>query len=95
MCLFSNEGLSNAFPQTSQGNKARSPLRGRALGDLWTVIAASRMSPEELAAEDAKESPDTDLCSSSVPLGGEIGSNTLDKRDIERSKGESEIKHLT
>lgn len=56
------------------------------------------MSPDELAADDAKESPDIDLCSSSVPLGGDIGRSTLDNSDIDKSSGESGKKlrlHLT
>jgi hypothetical protein len=48
------------------------------------------MSPEELAADDAKESPDMDLCSSSVPLGGDMGSSTRESSDIDKSNGESE-----
>lgn len=51
------------------------------------------MSPDELAADDAKESPDIDLCSSSVPLGGDIGRSTLDNSDIDKSSGESGKKH--
>lgn len=39
-----------------------------------------------------RESPEIDLCSSSPLLVGEIGSRTRDKRDKERSRGESEGK---
>lgn len=90
MCRFNRDGLSKAFPQTSHGKSALSPLIGLVFGDLWALIGVSRMSPEELAAEEASESPDIDLCSSSVPLGGDIGSRTLERSDIDKSNGESE-----
>lgn len=92
MCLLSKLGRSNAFPHTSHGNKARSPLVGRAFGDArGMVIELSNKSPALLAAddEDADDSPDTDLCSSSPPDGGEIGSKTRDNNDIDKSSGDS------
>ena len=49
----------------------------------------SRSSFEEPADDDVRESPDTDLCSSSAPEGGEIGRRTLERRDVDRSRGES------
>lgn len=81
------------MPQTSQGNKALSPLVGRAFGDaLGILIELSNKSPALLAAddEDADDSPDMDLCSSSPPDGGEIGNKTLDNNDIDKSNGDSE-----
>ena len=100
MCRFSRLGRSNALPHTSHGSRARSPRVGRAFGDdLGIVIELSIRSPALLAAEDeADDSPETDLCSSSPAEGGEIGSNTLeDSRDIERSNGDSgrKNKHST
>lgn len=90
MCLLSKLGLSNAFPHTSHGSIARSPRVGLALGDdFGMLIAESMMSPVLLAPDECNESPEIDLCSSSPLETGEIGSNTLDSRDIERSKGES------
>lgn len=44
------------------------------------------LAPDEIEIE---LSPDTDLRSSSVPDGGEIGSITRDRREVERSRGES------
>lgn len=35
------------------------------------------------------ESPEIDLCSSSVPEGGEMGNNTGDSSDLDKSRGES------
>ena len=56
-------------------------------------MEGSCKSPELLAFELIdKESPETDLCSSSPPLVGDIGSRPRDIMDIERSKGESGIK---
>lgn len=49
----------------------------------------SRSSFDEPADDDVRESPDTDLCSSSGPDGGEIGRRTLESREVERSRGES------
>lgn len=64
---------------------------GRALGDTrGMVIDVSIRSPALLAADDdVDDSPDTDLCSSSPPDGGEIGSKTRDNSDIDRSSGDS------
>ena len=102
ICRFNKLGLSNALPQTSHGKSARSPLVGRAFGDdLGIVMVVSNKSPVLLAADDddddvdddddsdVNDSPDTDLCSSSAPDGGDIGNRTLDSRDIDRSKGDS------
>jgi hypothetical protein len=85
ICLFNSDGLSNALPQTSQGNKARSDFAGL----LWTFGVISNNSLDDPADDDVRESPETDLCSSSAPDGGDIGSNTLDNKDVERSNGES------
>lgn len=94
ICLFNKLGRSKAFPQTSHGSKARSPLVGRALGDdLCTDNDESNRSPVLLAIDDeADESPETDLCSSSVLDGGEIGRRTRDSKDIDKSSGESVTK---
>lgn len=81
MCLLSKEGLSNALLQTPQGKSVLS--LGLALG---VGTAVSGRSPCELAAE---LSPDIDFLSSSAE-GGEL-ERALDRRDIERSRGESEI----
>lgn len=95
MCRFNKLGRSNALPHTSQGNSARSPLVGRAFGDdRGIVIDESNKSPVLLAADDdddeeAEDSPDTDLCSSSPADGGDMGSNTLESNDIDRSNGDS------
>lgn len=92
MCRFSRLGRSNAFEQTSQGNKARSPRVGRAFGDArGMVIDVSIKSPALLAADDddVDDSPDTDLCSSSPPDGGEMGNITRDNNDIDKSSGDS------
>lgn len=83
ICLFNNEGLSNALEQTPQGRRVRS--RGLALG---VGKPGSGRSPWELAAE---LSPDIDLCSSSAE-GGEPD-KARERRDMERSKGESETNH--
>lgn len=93
ICLFNKLGRSKAFPQTSHGNKALSPLVGLAFGDdLCTDNDESNKSPVLLAIDDdAEESPDTDLCSSSVLDGGEIGRSTRDSKDVDKSNGESEI----
>lgn len=85
ICLFNNEGLSKAFPQTSQGNSALSDFAG--LLCILGVISKISLEPTD---DDVRESPETDLCSSSVPDGGDIGNNTRDKREVERSNGESE-----
>lgn len=95
MCLFSKLGLSKALPQTSQGSRALSPRVGRDFGEdrWWTMgIGVSKRSPELLAFElTDNESPETDLCSSSLPLVGEMGNRTLDMSDVDRSRGESGI----
>lgn len=89
MCLLSKLGRSKAFPQTSQGSRARSPRLGRDFGDEreWCTreIGVSIMSLEDMESE----SPEMDLCSSSPLLVGEIGSRTRDMSDMERSRGES------
>lgn len=82
---FNNEGLSNAFPQTSQGNNARSDFAGL----LWIFGVISSSSFDDPADDEVSESPDTDLCSSSAPEGGDIGKRTLDRRDVDKSNGES------
>lgn len=91
ICLFRSEGRSKAFPHTSQGRRALSDLAGL----LWTlgVISSSSWcsSLDDPADDDVRESPDTDLCSSSLPEGGDIGRRILDRREVERSNGESEI----
>lgn len=54
--------------------------------------APSHRSPPVLAPDEIEideSSPDTDLCSSSAPDGGEIGSMTRDSNDVDRSSGES------
>lgn len=86
MCRFKSDGRSKAFPQTSQGNKALSDFAGL----LWTLgVVISNSSFDDPADDDVKESPETDLCSSSGPEGGEMGSSTLDSNDVDRSNGES------
>lgn len=93
ICRLSKLGLSNALPQTSHGNNARSPRVGLAFGDdLGIVIVESIKSPVLLAAdddEDVNDSPDTDLCSSSPPEGGDIGNSTRESNDIDKSNGDS------
>lgn len=95
ICRFSKLGRSNALPQTSHGNNARSPRVGLAFGDdLGIVIVESIKSPVLLAADDdddddVNDSPDTDLCSSSPPDGGDIGNNTLESNDSDKSNGDS------
>lgn len=91
MWRFKRLGRSNALPHTSHGSSARSPRVGRALGDArGMVIDVSIRSPALLAADDdVDDSPDTDLCSSSPPDGGEIGSKTRDNSDIDKSNGDS------
>jgi hypothetical protein len=92
MCLFNKLGRSKALPHTSQGSMARSPLVGLVFGvDLGKVMVASIKSPVLLAPDDVSDSPDTLLCSSSPPDGGEIGNNTRDNNDIDKSSGESGI----
>ncbi len=84
------------MPHTSQGSNARSPRVGLAFGDdLGIVMVESNKSPVLLAADDddddddVNDSPDTDLCSSSPPDGGDMGNNTLDSNDIDKSSGDS------
>lgn len=91
MCLFNRLGRSKAFPQTSHGSIALSPLVVLAFGvDFGKVIVASIKSPVLLAPDDdVKDSPEIDLCSSSPLDGGEIGRNDRDNNDIDRSRGES------
>lgn len=93
MCLLSKLGRSNALPHTSHGNKARSPRDGRDFGDerLDGIVQSniSGLLPDIDEVDAAEESPEIDLCSSSVPDGGEIGSITRDKSDIDKSRGES------
>lgn len=81
ICRLSREGLSKAFEHTPQGNNVLS--RGLALG---VGRADSGKSPCELAAE---LSPDIDFLSSSADEGD--AERARDKRDIERSSGESAI----
>lgn len=85
ICRFNNDGLSNAFPQTSQGSNALSDL----VGLLWIFGVMSNSSFDDPTDSDAMESPDIDLCSSSGPDGGDIGKRTLERSDVDRSKGES------
>lgn len=93
MCRFSRLGRSKALPQTSHGSSARSPRCGRAFGEARgiLVMVVSCRSPVLLAADDddVDDSPDTDLCSSSVLDGGEMGSMTRDSSDMDRSSGDS------
>lgn len=96
MCRFSRLGRSNALPQTSHGNRARSPRVGRAFGDERGIVidtVSMRSPPVLLAAEDeADDSPEMYLwCSSSVLDGGEMGRRTRESRDMERSRGDSGI----
>lgn len=86
ICLFNNDGLSNAFPQTSHGSSARSDFAGL----LWTLGVISKSSLDDPAEDiDVRDSPDTDLCSSSLPDGGDIGKRTRDKSEVDKSNGES------
>lgn len=94
ICRLSKLGRSNALPQTSHGNNARSPRVGLAFGDdLGIVMVESNKSPVLLAADDddddVNDSPDTDLCSSSPPDGGDMGNNTRESNDIDKSSGDS------
>lgn len=95
ICRLSKLGRSNALPHTSHGSNARSPRVGLAFGDdLGIVIVESNKSPVLLAADDdddVNDSPDTDLCSSSPPDGGDIGNNTLESNDIDKSNGDSVV----
>lgn len=85
MWRFNKDGLSKAFPHTSQGNNARSDFAGL----LWIFGVMSNNSFDEPADDEVRESPDIDLCSSSAPDGGDIGSRTRDRRDVDRSNGVS------
>lgn len=91
MCRLSRLGRSKALPQTSHGSSARSPRCGRAFGDArGKLMVVSCRSPVLLAAdEEVDDSPDTDLCSSSVLDGGEMGSMTRESSDMDRSSGDS------
>lgn len=92
MCRFNRLGRSKALLHTSHGSRARSPRVGRARGDArGIVIDVSIKSPALLAADDVdvNDSPDMDLCSSSPPDDGEIGSMTRDSSDIDKSSGDS------
>lgn len=62
----------------------------RAVG--WMAEQVSRSPPLVLAPDEIEMelSPETDLRSSSVPDGGEIGSITRESNDVDRSRGESE-----
>lgn len=93
ICLFSKLGRSKALPQTSHGSIALSPLAVRTLSlDPGKTIVVSNKSPVLLAAEDdVRDSPETDLCSSSPPEIGEIGRNALDSKDNDKSNGDSVI----
>lgn len=94
MCLFNKLGRSNALPQTSHGSRARSPRDGRDFGDeRLDGIVQSNISGLLPEIDDVVEdSPETDLRSSSVPDGGDIGNITRESSDIDRSSGESRIK---
>lgn len=87
MCLLRREGLSKAFPHTSQGNSVLSRGFLTTAGTLGSVLRFS-MSPAEEAAELAELSPETDLCSS-VSLAGVT--STLERSDMDKSRGESEM----
>lgn len=93
MCRFSKLGRSNAFRQTSHGNNARSPRDALDFGvdfRIGKIGSDSSESTLPLAIDDVlNESHDIDLFSSSVPEVGDIGKNTGDKSDLDRSKGES------
>lgn len=55
------------------------------------MMVLSSRSPVLLAADDeVDDSPETDLCSSSVLDGGEMGNMTRDSSDMDRSSGDSE-----
>lgn len=96
ICLFSKEGRSKAFRQTSHGSKVLSPRHVLFLIDvclgLFSAVSES-MSPTNEAVDD---SSDNDFRSSvSIALGGEEDieeeefSRDLDNNDVDRSKGES------
>lgn len=96
MCLFSSEGLSKAFRQTSQGNSVRSPRLDLFLIDvclgLFNVVSES-ISPTNEAVVD---SSDSDFRSSvSKALGGEDDVEEdefirdRDNNDVDKSNGES------
>lgn len=88
MCRLSRLGRSKAFPQTSQGSRARSRL-GLDFGEeRWWWTSEIGVSINSIDETD-NESPDMDLCSSSPLLVGEIGNRTRDISDMERSRGES------
>lgn len=88
MCLFNKLGRSKAFPQTSHGRRFLSPRGARCFGGATIVVSIK--SPELLFPDDVYESPEIDLCSSSVLVGDAIGGITSATSDIDRSNGESE-----
>lgn len=91
MCLLSKLGLSKAFPQTSHGSIALSPLDDRILGpDLGNNMAASSRSPVLLATDEVCDSPDTDLCSSSPLDCGDFGKSARERSESDKSRGDSE-----
>lgn len=98
MCRLSRLGLSNAFPQTSQGSKQRSlrPIRVRCGVRWWSRITFSQFvefitsltgSFNDITEPD--RSLDIDLCSSSLLETGETGNEMRCSREAERSIGES------
>lgn len=90
MCLFNKLGRSKAFLQTSQGSIVRSPRVVRGFGGIFgEMIVESNKSPVLLAHDEICDSPDTDLCSSSVPDIGDVGRKTRDNRDNDKSNGDS------
>lgn len=94
ICLFNKLGRSNAFPHTSHGSMALSPRVGLALGDdFGMLIVVSIISPVLLPPDECNESPDTDFSSSSPLETGEIGKRTRDRRERDKSKGESKGKN--
>lgn len=87
MCRLRRLGRSNAFPQTSQGRRFRSPRGARCFGGATIVVSIK--SPELLLPDDVYESPEIDFRSSSVFVGEEIGGMMSATSDIDRSNGES------
>lgn len=96
ICLFSKDGLSKAFRQTSHGSNVLSPLQVLPLIDvclgLFNVVSES-ISPTNDAVDD---SSDKDFRSSvSVALGGDDDVEEdefikdLDNSDVDKSRGES------
>lgn len=87
MCLFNKLGRSKVLPQTSHGNKFRSPLGALCFGGATIVVSIK--SPELLLPDDVYESPEIDFRSSSVFVGDAIGGMMSATSDIDRSNGES------